>query len=109
MNLLDNAAKYAPEGSCITLSARTIGAEMEMSVSDEGPGIPEAARTRVFDMFYRVAAGDVQRAGTGLGLAIARGIIEAHKGSIYVKPALPDGTGTCIVMTVPIANPEHPE
>ena len=109
MNLLDNAAKYAPDKTCVTVSARTIGAQMEVSVSDHGPGIPPEARARVFDMFYRVAEGDGQRAGTGLGLAIARGIIEAHGGGIRAEAAKRDGTGTRIVMTLPLANPEHPE
>jgi two-component system sensor histidine kinase KdpD len=109
MNLLDNAAKYAPDGTRITISARTSGAQMEIAVADEGPGIPEASRTRVFDMFYRVTEGDVQRAGTGLGLAIARGIVEAHGGTIHATPSQMDGTGTRIVMTLPLANPEHPE
>ena len=109
MNLLDNAAKYAPEGSRITVTARTTGAQMEVAVADEGPGIPPDARARIFDMFYRAAEGDGQRAGTGLGLAIARGIVEAHGGTIRAEPARPDGTGTRIVLTLPLANPEHPE
>jgi len=109
MNLLDNAAKYAPEGSQITVSARTAGPAMELSIADEGPGIPTAARARVFDMFYRVNEGDMQRAGTGLGLAIARGIVEAHGGTIRAEAVLPDGNGTRIVLTLPLANPEHPE
>ncbi|MCK1975309.1 histidine kinase, partial [Bacillus safensis] len=79
---LDNAAKYAPEGSRIDVTARVDGARAELSVGDDGPGIPPDARGRVFDMFYRVAEGDGQRAGTGLGLAIACGIVEAHGGTI---------------------------
>ncbi len=109
MNLLDNAAKYAPEASRITVSARTLGPVMELGVADQGPGIPEGARARVFDMFFRVNEGDIQRAGTGLGLAIARGIVEAHGGTIRAEPAQRDGTGTRIVITLPLANPEHPE
>lgn len=109
MNLLDNAAKYAPEGTRVTLSARTNGALMEVAVTDHGPGIPVDARARIFDMFYRVTEGDGQRAGTGLGLAIARGIVEAHGGSIRAEPAQADGTGTRILLTLPLANPEHPE
>jgi len=109
MNLLDNAAKYAPDGTRISVGAQTVGARMEVSVADQGPGIPEDARARIFDMFYRVAEGDGQRAGTGLGLDIARGIVEAHGGSIRAEPARGDGTGTRIVMTLPLANPEHPE
>lgn len=108
MNLLDNAAKYAPAGSAITVVACIKGVEAEISVSDTGPGIPAEARSRVFDMFYRVAEGDGQRAGTGLGLAIARGIVEAHGGRIKAEPSRPDGTGTRIALTLPLANPEAP-
>lgn len=109
MNLLDNAAKYAPDDTRICVGAQTVGARMEVSVADQGSGIPPDARARIFDMFYRVAEGDGQRAGTGLGLAIARGIVEAHSGSIRAEPAREDGTGKRIVMTLPLANPEHPE
>ncbi|MGR3248500.1 MAG: ATP-binding protein [Paracoccus sp. (in: a-proteobacteria)] len=108
MNLLDNAAKYAPEDSAITVAACIRGIEVELSVGDTGPGIPADARERVFDMFYRVAEGDGQRAGTGLGLAIARGIVEAHGGRIKAEPSWPDGTGTRIALTLPLANPEAP-
>lgn len=105
MNLLDNAAKYAPEGSRIDVTARVDGARAELSVGDDGPGIPPDARGRVFDMFYRVAEGDGQRAGTGLGLAIARGIVEAHGGTIAAHPARADGRGTRITLTLPLDTP----
>jgi two-component system sensor histidine kinase KdpD len=109
MNVLDNAAKYTPPGSTIRIDARVAGAEAELSVSDDGPGLPPRDLARVFDMFYRAEAGDGQPAGTGLGLAIARGIVEAHGGAIRAEPARPDGKGLRIVMSLPLANPEHPE
>src|SRR5690606_10682104 len=62
VNILDNAAKYAPEGSAITISARLQGTRVEIAVTDRGPGIPSEDQARVFDMFYRVAGGDRQRA-----------------------------------------------
>lgn len=104
-NILDNAAKYAPAGSAVSLSAEERGSEVVLAISDEGPGIPENDRARVFDMFFRVRAGDGQPGGTGLGLAIAKGIVDAHGGSIRAEPARKDGSGTRVVMTLPVATP----
>ncbi len=74
-----------------------------LSVADEGPGIPPADREKVFDMFYRVAGTDRRRAGTGLGLAICRGLLEAQGGTIRAEAARPDGQGTRILLTLPVA------
>jgi two-component system sensor histidine kinase KdpD len=63
----------------------------------------------VFDMFYRVTEGDRQRAGTGLGLAICKGLTEAMGGTIRAATASPDGTGTRIVLSLPLFNPETSE
>jgi two-component system sensor histidine kinase KdpD len=82
-NLLDNAAKYAPAGSTVTLRAwQDIAAGVKLQVCDEGPGIPPEALEHVFDKFVRIEATDHQRAGTGLGLAICRGFVEAMGGVI---------------------------
>jgi two-component system sensor histidine kinase KdpD len=70
-------------------------------VSDEGPGIPRDARDTVFDVFYRVRAGDKQAAGTGLGLSICRGLTEAHGGRIEAL-AGPGGRGTTIAFWLPV-------
>ncbi len=102
-NLLDNAAKYAPAGSVVTVAASPGSGEMLFSVGDEGPGIPRQDRNRVFDMFHRVRAIDGQRAGTGLGLAICKGVVDAHGGSIRAEPARPDGSGTRIEVRLPLA------
>jgi two-component system sensor histidine kinase KdpD len=85
VNLLDNAAKYAPMGSQVRLDAYRDGGKISIDVSDEGPGIPEDALERIFDKFYRVRQGDRQRAGTGLGLAICRGFVEALGGTIIAR------------------------
>jgi two-component system sensor histidine kinase KdpD len=106
VNILDNAAKYAPEGTAIGIAARLQGVRVELSVTDRGPGIPPEDQARVFDMFYRVAGGDRQRAGTGLGLAICKGLVEAMGGTIRAETGWPDGTGTRIVMALPLHNPE---
>jgi two-component system sensor histidine kinase KdpD len=106
VNILDNAAKYAPEGTAITVGALLQGGNVEVAVTDRGPGIPPDDQGRVFDMFYRVAGGDRQRAGTGLGLAICKGLVEAMSGTIRAETGWPDGTGTRIVVALPLHNPE---
>ncbi len=106
VNILDNAAKYAPEGTAITIAARLLSVHVEVAVTDHGPGIPLEDQARVFDMFYRIAGGDRQRAGTGLGLAICKGLVEAMGGTIRAETGWPDGTGTRIVIAIPLHNPE---
>ena len=100
-NILDNAAKYAPHGSEIKVTVAETDDNLVLSISDEGPGIPTADRAHVFDMFFRVRAGDGQPGGTGLGLAIAKGIVDAHGGDIRAEVAKADGRGTRIVVTLP--------
>ncbi|MDB5663818.1 sensor histidine kinase KdpD, partial [Cypionkella sp.] len=104
-NIIDNAAKYAPEGREISLSAKTNGSLLTLTIADSGPGIPLEDRDRIFEMFYRVEGGDRQRAGTGLGLAICKGLIESMGGSIRAEATWPNGTGTRIVMTLQIHAP----
>ncbi|KQU16019.1 histidine kinase [Methylobacterium sp. Leaf94] len=88
VNLLDNAAKYAPDGSTVTVTAQIVSgpsggpSQVRLQVIDAGDGLPEAERERVFDKFYRARKGDSVRAGTGLGLAIARGFVEAMGGTL---------------------------
>lgn len=107
VNILDNAAKYAPAGSDVALTASATGSLMTLSVADHGPGIPPDDRARVFEMFYRIESGDRQRAGTGLGLSICKGLIDAMGGAISAEAAWPNGTGTRIIITLPILNPEQ--
>ncbi|MFL6209923.1 MAG: DUF4118 domain-containing protein [Pyrinomonadaceae bacterium] len=109
--LVDNAAKYAPPGTCIRLATKSVGRDtIEVSVEDEGPGIPAELRERVFEKFFRAArAGDTgaaQPAGTGMGLAIARGIVEAHGGRIWIEDT-PTGRGTRIVFALPISDEQQ--
>lgn len=109
-NLLDNARKFAPEGSAITVTARRAGPQVVVEVADQGPGIPAAERGLVFDKFYRIRGGDRQVAGTGLGLAICKGFVEAHGGTIEIGDG-PDGRGAAIRVSLPIdpAAPHLPE
>ena len=103
-NLLDNAAKYTPAGTTITLVAHADEGRLELQVSDEGAGLPNDARERVFAKFYRVHAGDSQRAGTGLGLAICRGFVEAMGGTITAANRT-GGKGAVFTIVLPAANP----
>ncbi len=84
-NLLDNAAKFAPPGTEIAIVAGHSPAGVTLAVSDEGAGIPAGDLDHVFDKFYRVNAGDRQRAGTGLGLSICRGLLQAMGGTITAR------------------------
>ena len=104
--LLDNAAKYSPVGTYIQIIAyREEGDTVRIIVEDQGRGIPPDLRERVFDKFFRAMqdgeAGKPHSSGTGLGLAIARGIIEAHKGRIWVEGGR-DGVGTRVMIILPI-------
>jgi two-component system, OmpR family, sensor histidine kinase KdpD len=103
-NLLDNAAKYAHSGTTIALRARHEGGALKVEVLDQGPGLPDEDRERIFDKFYRVRAGDRKRAGTGLGLAIARGFMEAMGGTITAANRT-DVKGAVFTLTLPLALP----
>jgi two-component system sensor histidine kinase KdpD len=102
-NLLDNAAKYAPENSTITIKGWSNAYSVFVQVSDEGQGIPPADLERVFDTFYRVRKGDQVRAGTGLGLSICRGFVEAMGGTISAENRN-DGTGAVFTVRFPKTN-----
>lgn len=97
-NLIENAVKYSDKGTTITISAAVHGDGVIISVEDEGKGIPEEMRERVFEKFVRLEGAAVE--GLGLGLSIARGIIEAQKGTISIGPA-EIGSGTKVVVTIP--------
>jgi two-component system sensor histidine kinase KdpD len=104
--LLENAAKYSPRGSAIRVTATTgDNGTVNVSVEDEGPGIPVDLRERVFDKFFRAlqAGNTSQPSGTGMGLAIARGITEAHEGRIWIESA-GDGRGARVVFALPIGD-----
>jgi two-component system sensor histidine kinase KdpD len=106
-NLIENAAKFAPAETEIRIAAHRVAAWIEISVEDEGPGIPAAEREHVFDKFYRIVRAGLGAPGTGLGLAICRGLVEAHGGQIHVE-ASPRG-GARFVFTLPApAAPSSP-
>jgi signal transduction histidine kinase len=86
VNLLTNAHEYSPEGASIEVMARVLGAEVEIAVTDDGPGIPENQIQHIFERFVRGDAGLTQRVGgTGLGLAISKSLVELHGGTLAVE------------------------
>jgi signal transduction histidine kinase len=103
-NLLTNASKYSPEHSIIRVRARPAGTMLRISVEDQGPGIPPEHRAGLFERFYRLRA-DADAPGIGLGLAIAKGIVEAHGGTIGVDSEV--GRGTSVWFTLPNAGRRH--
>ncbi|UFS75170.1 sensor histidine kinase KdpD [Tardiphaga sp. 37S4] len=100
-NLLDNAAKYAPDDTTITIRAMRDADSVSLQVTDEGTGIPPADLEQVFDKFYRANKGDHVRAGTGLGLAISRGFVEAMRGTISATNRA-DRSGAVLTIRLPI-------
>ena len=99
-NLLDNAFRYSPPGSPVTVYARRLaGQKVEVSVADEGPGVPAEDRARIFQMFNRREAGG----RGGLGLAIAQAFVEAHGERIWAEaPPKRDAQGARFVFTLPV-------
>jgi two-component system sensor histidine kinase KdpD len=105
VNLLDNALRFSPAGGRILVRAGLAPAGVELEVHDQGPGVAEAEREKIFDMFYTVRQGDRgQGQGTGLGLAICRGMIGAHGGSVTAHEG-PGGVGTCMRIALPLTQP----
>jgi signal transduction histidine kinase len=102
VNLLTNAHEYTPEGASIGVAARAVGDEVEISVSDNGPGIPPDQLERIFERFTRGDAGLTQRVGgTGLGLAISKSLVELHGGSIGAESTV--GQGSTFHVRLPVA------
>jgi two-component system, OmpR family, sensor histidine kinase KdpD len=102
-NILENAARFTPADEAVQVIVHSSEGKLLIDVSDRGPGIPEAERALIFDMFYSVSRGDRATQGTGLGLAICRGMIGAHGGSVEALPR--DGGGTTIRITLPLPAP----
>ena len=98
-NILNNAIKYSPDGGRIKVGMRTTDAQLIISISDEGLGIPKKDLPRIFDRFYRVdKARSRAQGGTGLGLAIAKEIVKQHKGFIWAKSEYGKGSTFTIVL-----------
>ncbi len=100
-NLLDNAAKYSPPDTTISIRSQRDSDQVTLQIIDEGEGIPPAELDSVFDKFYRAQKGDHVRPGTGLGLAISRGFVEAMHGKIFAANR-GDRSGAVLTIRLPI-------
>jgi two-component system sensor histidine kinase KdpD len=100
-NLLDNAAKYSPAGTTISIKSQRERDQVMLQIADQGDGIPPDELESVFDKFYRAQKGDHVRPGTGLGLAISRGFVEAMRGTISAANRS-DGSGAVLTIRLPV-------
>jgi PAS domain S-box-containing protein len=105
MDLVENAVKYSPGGGTVRVSARRRDDTVEVSVDDEGIGIPQSEQSRIFAKFYRAesAGRDLASGGTGLGLFIAKELLAAMRGRISVRSV--EGSGSTFVFTLPLSTP----
>ncbi|MBK6656993.1 MAG: DUF4118 domain-containing protein [Proteobacteria bacterium] len=101
-NLLENAAKYTPPGSTIEIAARHAGEWIEITVADNGPGLPAGSEQRLFEKFTR-GPSDSQVGGMGLGLSIVRAVVEAHHGTVAAENRAQGGA--CIILRLPAGSP----
>ena len=92
-NLVDNAIRYAPEGSAITITAIRVDGNIEIRIADAGAGVPPAVREQVFERFVQLEG--TTRTGRGLGLAFCKVAVEAHGGRIWIEDANP-GAVFCV-------------
>jgi PAS domain S-box-containing protein len=100
-NLIDNAVKFSPNGGTVTVEAHRRAGRVEVRVVDEGQGIPEDERERIFSKFHRSDSSPRGQSGAGLGLFIARGLVRAMGGRIWVDSA--EGGGSSFVFELPLA------
>ncbi|NUO48020.1 MAG: histidine kinase, partial [Polyangiaceae bacterium] len=106
VNLLENAAKYTPAGSPVAIEARFYDDEVEVDVSDRGPGIPRGQEEKVFERFYR--GQHANAAGVGLGLPICRAIARAHGGTLDVEARESGGARFRVRLPQPEGRPSRP-
>jgi signal transduction histidine kinase len=108
-NLVENAVRHSPASGRVTVVARGMGQQVQFEVSDDGPGIPDADASRVFERFYRSdTARSSFNGGAGLGLAIARWIVDLHGGEIHPEHREPHGCRMVVTIPNPSARPDNP-
>lgn len=107
-NLCDNALQHTPAGGQVVVDAQVQGAELLISVTDTGKGIPPELLGRIFERFYRIDGSRQAQGGggSGLGLSIVRAIVEAHGGRVWAENA--PGMGACIIFTLPLVAAGQP-
>lgn len=106
-NVVDNAIKFSPENAPVTINCYKSKQAIIIDISDQGPGIPEEERERVFERFHTAQKGDRRKSGSGLGLTICRGMISAHGGTVTIHEnhlkdspiAIP---GACVRISLPL-------
>jgi len=107
-NVVDNAIKYAPPGSAIDVRVDASGQQATLTVADQGPGIPDQHRERVFDRFYRIDEGRSRESGgTGLGLAIAKWAVEVNGGIISLEPAASGSLFRIVLPRIAVSAPRQ--
>jgi len=102
-NLLDNAAKYTPPGGRVGLAAELDGGEVEVRVTDTGPGLEPELRDRIFEMFVQGPNDAVGRGGLGVGLTVVRSLVELHGGRVAAESGGP-GRGSTFTVRLPVSN-----
>jgi two-component system sensor histidine kinase GlrK len=96
-NVLENAIKFSPSNGAVSVTLVQHGDALTISIADEGPGIPDVDKKRIFERFYQTQTGRAVRSrGVGLGLAICRHVVAAHNGSIWVTDNVPRGSIFCV-------------
>ncbi len=106
VNLFENASRYTPSGSRIDVTARKTGIQVEISIADNGPGLPAGSEGRVFDKFFRgTPLHPDARRGVGLGLAICRGLVRAHGGELSARTRPEGGAEFLITLPAPESAP----
>jgi len=110
-NLMENAIKYSPDDSSIQLQAQRQGDTIEVRVIDQGPGIPDAWKDKVFQAFERMhpeaaqadASDEMQlRRGVGVGLAVCQAIAKVHGAKIWIQDTQPHGATVCVALPVDV-------
>ncbi|MCF7980752.1 MAG: DUF4118 domain-containing protein [Pseudomonadales bacterium] len=105
-NVLENAIRFAPEESVISINGYKQANQLQIDIHDQGPGIPPESWDNIFDMFYTLSYGDRYPSGTGVGLAISQGILKAHGGAAHVVKSSPE-SGTTIQVVIPLPQPHQ--